>query len=94
MSAGDAIRVVKTGGKLSLRLGTEGTRLLFSGQPELPDDAKAAADEAMTRYGDKNDSELKTAVYLTAPMRFLLRREHSDKVNLYNAPIDFMAAGS
>ncbi|MEQ1852740.1 MAG: uracil-DNA glycosylase [Chthoniobacteraceae bacterium] len=92
--ADDAIRIVKTGTKLSLRLGTEGTRLLFNSQTALPDDAKAAADEAMARYGDKNDSELKTAVYLTAPMRFLLRREQSDKVNLYNAPIDFMAAGS
>ena len=32
------------------------------------------------------------AVYLTAPMRFLLRREKSAGVNLYNAPIDFLAA--
>jgi len=46
----------------------------------------------MQRYGDNNDSELKTAVYLTAPKRFLLRREQSDKANHYNAPIDFLVA--
>ena len=46
----------------------------------------------MRRYGDKDDSELKTAVYLTAPMRFLLRREQTAGANLYNAPIDFLAA--
>jgi hypothetical protein len=60
--------------------------------PEISDDARAAADEAMQRYGDKDDSKLKTAVYLTAPMRFLLRREQSAKANFYNSPIDFLAA--
>ena len=61
-------------------------------KPEISEDAKSAADEAIQRYGDKNDSELKTAAYLTAPMRFMLRREQSAKVNHYNAPIDFLAA--
>jgi hypothetical protein len=60
--------------------------------PKISGDAKAAADEAIQRYGDKNDSELKTAAYLTAPMRFMLRREQSAKVNHYKAPIDFLAA--
>jgi len=92
--ADSSIRVFKEGGKLCLALGTDQMPQLFSERerPEISGDAKAAADEAIQRYGDKNDSELKTAAYLTAPMRFLLRREQSAKVNHYNAPIDFMAA--
>ena len=90
--ADGAIRVFKVDGKLCLRLGTDRTPQLFADKPELSEDAKVAADEAMQRYGDKNSAELKTAVYLTAPMRFMLRREQSTKTNLYNAPIDFLAA--
>ena len=90
--ADGSIRIFNEGSKLCLRLGTDMMPQWFSEQPKIPDDAKAAADEAMKRYGDKSDSELKTAVYLTAPMRFLLRREKSLKFNFYNAPIDFLAA--
>ena len=92
--ADDSIRVFKEGGKLCLALGKSQMPQLFSDlpKPEISEDAKSAADEAIQRYGDKNDSELKTAAYLTAPMRFMLRREQSAKVNHYNAPIDFLAA--
>jgi len=90
--ADGSIRVFKEEGKLCLRLGSDQMPQLFSVKPEISEEAKSAADEAIQRYGDKNDSELKTAVYLTAPMRFLLRRERSDKANHYNAPIDFLAA--
>lgn len=90
--ADGAIRVFKEGAKLFLRLGTDQTPQLFSAQPDISANLKAAADEALQRYGDKDDSELKTAVYLTAPMRFLLRREQTAHVNFYNAPIDFLAA--
>jgi hypothetical protein len=90
--ADGSIRVFKESGKFWLSLGANQTPELFSEQFEIPGEAKAAADEAMARYGDKDDSELKTAVYLTAPMRFLLRREQTAGANLYNAPIDFLAA--
>jgi len=90
--ADGSIRIFKEGNKLCLRLGEDRTPHLFSAQPEVSEDAKVAADEAMLRYGGKNDSELQTAVYLTAPMRFLLRREQSTKSNLYNSPIEFLAA--
>jgi hypothetical protein len=73
-------------------LGADQTPQLCLERPEISEEARAAADEAVQRYGDKNDAELKTAVYLTAPMRFLLRREQSAKSNLYNSPIDFLAA--
>lgn len=90
--ADDSIRVFKTGTKLCLQLGTNETQQLFADQLEISKEGKAAADEAIERYGDKSDAELKTAVYLTAPMRFLLRREQSSRMNLYNAPIEFLAA--
>jgi len=94
LRADDSIRVFKNGGRLCLRLGDGGPPQLFDEQPEISEEGKAAADEAIQRYGDKNDAELKTAVYLTAPMRFLLRREQSSRVNLYNAPIEFLAAST
>lgn len=43
------------------------------------------------KYHNKNDRELKTAVYFTQPMRSLLRREKYDGANLFNAPINFYA---
>ena len=85
------IKVFKSGNSLCLRLGESDNPELFSSQ-EIPANARESADEALQRYGDKTDSELKTAVYLTAPMRFLLRKEQSAKLNMYNAPIDFLAA--
>jgi uracil-DNA glycosylase family 4 len=90
--ADEAIRVFKSEGALCLRLRPDGLPQLFSSGSEISGDAREAVDEALKRYGDKTDSELKTAVYLTAPMRALLRREQMARVNLYNAPIDFLAA--
>ncbi|MFO1482057.1 MAG: uracil-DNA glycosylase [Verrucomicrobiaceae bacterium] len=90
--ADDTIKIFKEGSKLCLRRTDEGMAQLFEQHSIISTEAKLAADEAIQRYGDKTDAELKTAVYLTAPMRFLLRREQSAKVNLYNAPIDFLAA--
>jgi uracil-DNA glycosylase family 4 len=90
--ADSAIKVLNDSGRLLLRLGRDETPPLFPSTTGIPAEAKTAADEALHRYGDKSDSELKTAVYLTAPMRFLLRREQSAHINLYNAPIDFLAA--
>jgi uracil-DNA glycosylase family 4 len=37
----------------------------------------------------KNQSELKTKVYMTSPMRKILRLEKDNSLNLYNTPIDF-----
>jgi uracil-DNA glycosylase family 4 len=41
------------------------------------------------RYGNKSDGELKRIVYLTSPMRKILRREKYQRDNMFNAPIDF-----
>jgi uracil-DNA glycosylase family 4 len=44
----------------------------------------------VVRYQKKTDEQLKTAVYLTSPMRRILRREKRDGANLFNAAIDFL----
>ena len=36
-----------------------------------------------------SDAQLKTKVYLSAPMRAILRAERTSLINLYNAPISF-----
>jgi uracil-DNA glycosylase family 4 len=50
--------------------------------------------KVVSRYRTRTDEELKTAVYLTAPMRSILRREKYHGANLFNAPIDFLLARS
>ena len=89
--ADGSIHTVSKGGKLRLQLGTDQMPRLIE-EPSLSEDAKVAADEVLHRYGDKDDSELKTAAYLTAPMRVLLRKEKAEGVALLNTPIDFLAA--
>ncbi len=44
------------------------------------------------KYGRDDDASLKRRVYLTAPMRAILRSERRDGLNLFNAPIDFSPA--
>jgi hypothetical protein len=43
------------------------------------------------KYAHCNDSELKRIVYLTAPMRQILRRERGLGENIFNRAIDFSA---
>jgi hypothetical protein len=43
------------------------------------------------KYRGRSDDELKRIVYLTAPMRQILRREKYRRENLFNVPIDFTA---
>ncbi|HSH39894.1 MAG TPA: uracil-DNA glycosylase [Chthoniobacterales bacterium] len=86
-----AIRVFKDGDKLRLTIGPDSTPRLFE-DAALSHDARAAADDAIRRYAEKDDADLKTAAYLTAPMRFLLRQEKTTNRTLLNAPINFLAA--
>ncbi|MDI9863506.1 uracil-DNA glycosylase family protein [Flectobacillus sp. DC10W] len=45
--------------------------------------------ETIKKYGNMSNSEIKTKVYLTDPMKAFLRLEKNEKVNLYNVPIQF-----
>jgi uracil-DNA glycosylase family 4 len=88
-----SIRILNRGGRLILmRKGATQTDLFGEDEEELSLEIKGAIEEVLQRYNYKSEAELKTAVYLTAPMRYILRREQREKINLYNAPIDFLAA--
>ena len=43
--------------------------------------------EVARKYGPLTASKLKTATYLTAPMRELLRKEKSLRMNLFNSAV-------
>lgn len=58
----------------------------------LPNEVKQIVEEVVYATGSLSDAELKTKVYLTAPMRQMLRTERTGLVNLYNSPIKFEVA--
>lgn len=58
---------------------------------ELPTDMKKIVDAVFRSAGGLSDAELKTRVYLTNPMRRILRLERTSLINLYNSPIRFEA---
>jgi uracil-DNA glycosylase family 4 len=88
-----SISTVTRGDKLYVRLRGASQPSLALDQPALEEELQATLDDVLARYSYSAESDLKKAVYLTAPMRLMLRREQHEKINLYNAPIDFMAAG-
>ena len=47
--------------------------------------------DVVNKYGENNVASLKRSVYLTGPMRAILRAEKNEGLNLFNAPIDFSA---
>lgn len=87
-----SISTVTRSQKLFVRVGTAAAPQLFPSAEPLDGELKATLDEVISRYSFSNEADLKKAVYLTAPMRLILRREKHENINLYNAPIDFMAA--
>ncbi|MFA6244926.1 MAG: uracil-DNA glycosylase, partial [Candidatus Hydrogenedentales bacterium] len=78
--------------KLLVRLGVQAEPGLFEAAREDVPDARVrqTLEDVISRYRYPTDAELKRAVYLTAPMRMMLRREKHEGVNMYNAPIDFL----
>jgi uracil-DNA glycosylase family 4 len=89
--ADPALQITKLEGQLFLSLTSGQSGHLFS-EPEFAGAARTAAEDAIQRYTYQSESDLKTAVYMTAPMRNILRRERAENVSMYNAPIDFLAA--
>jgi uracil-DNA glycosylase family 4 len=86
-----ALQVTKKGGRLLLHLSSGQSAHLFA-EPDLGETAKAAASQAIQRYAFESEADLKTAVYMTAPMRNILRKEQAQSLSMFNAPIDFLAA--
>jgi uracil-DNA glycosylase family 4 len=86
------IQVTKSKGQLFLSYSSGHSAHLFQGMESAAEAAAVAAQDAIQRYSYDSEFDLKTAVYMTAPMRNILRRERAENVNLHNAPIDFLAA--
>jgi uracil-DNA glycosylase family 4 len=78
-------------GKLFLALSDVSKLSLYDDGPDLDNAIKRTLEEVVDRYRYPSDADLKRAVYLTAPMRMMLRREKNEGANLYNAPIDFLS---
>jgi uracil-DNA glycosylase family 4 len=85
------LQVHKDEGQLFLSFSSGHSTHLFS-DPSFNAAGAAVVQEAIQRYSYGSEADLKTAVYMTAPMRNILRKEQSEKISLFNAPIDFLAA--
>ncbi|MDB5986121.1 MAG: hypothetical protein JWR16_1174 [Nevskia sp.] len=58
-------------------------------QSTLPQEALDIVNRIVLSTNGLTDAELKTKVYMSTPMRSLLRAERTQLLNLYNAPISF-----
>jgi uracil-DNA glycosylase family 4 len=65
---------------------------LFASDASLPTDVIALLDDVVGSVASLTDGQLKTRVYLTEPMRRLIRIEKTHLVNLYNSPIDLQSS--
>lgn len=71
-------------------------RLLLNPQRSIGDSAgrlglsepeEASISRTLARYSHLSDDELKRVVYMSKPMRALLRKEKSSRLNLFNSPV-------
>jgi hypothetical protein len=63
---------------------------MFSAQDDpLPPETRQIVAHVLESVSGLSDSELKTRVYLSTPMRRMLRTERTQLINLYNSPIEF-----
>lgn len=53
---------------------------------QLPDEIMAIINGVYERYGTKNDSDLRKAVYLTSPMKYILKQEKRGN-KMQNVPV-------
>ena len=88
------LQVTKRGGDLFFSISPHQELSLDNSNMGLDDSIEAAVIRVRNRYSYNSNSDLKKIVYLTAPMRVILRRESRDRQNLFNAPIDFLVGSS
>lgn len=82
------LRVEKHPNKLVVSLAQAG---MFEGHDddEFPEDAVRLIRDVVNDVRGASDAELKSKVYMTRPMRRMLKQERVLLRNMYNAPIDF-----
>lgn len=82
----DGCRTRVVGNQLMVSLGQQD--LLANGRAQvLSQSAERTVREIAQKYARLTASKLKTATYLTAPMRALLRKEKSLRTNLFNSAV-------
>jgi hypothetical protein len=85
------VRMWSEGDKLMLTIPNEAS--LFSVDEAAEDSTDNVLREIVSRVVDqhakRSDEDLKRVVYLTAPMRQILRREKYRRENMFNSPLDF-----
>jgi uracil-DNA glycosylase family 4 len=75
-------------GTLLVYLGQRSLLADCTGQTDiLSDEERTTLRAVALKYGQLSAAKLKTATYLTSPMRELLRREKSLKINLFNSAV-------
>lgn len=81
--------VTKSNGKLVLCRKSTG---LFDGLnnpiSQMTNETVSLIESVLSQYAELNDAQLKDRVYMTGPMRWMLKGEKKG-VNYFNAPIDF-----
>ena len=90
-----AIPQLQIDGRSRLSIGPESAKDLFgysSGLPTpLSQEVKDEIRQIVYKYGTLTEAQLKTKVYLTVPMRRILREEKRGRVGMYNMPINLLA---
>jgi uracil-DNA glycosylase family 4 len=90
-NAGAGIEIVGSGNRLYVVPAPVQMFSLSPGGIDFVDaDMTDVIDEVFRRYAKLSNSRLKTVVYMTKPMRDILRREKMGS-NQFNAPIDFVS---
>lgn len=86
--------VRKYGQKLILSLPNHQTLFDCERPISAPAQGLDSVERVGQKYGERSDEGLKRIVYLTAPMRRILRREKYQRENLFNIPIDFFPSNT
>ncbi|MBL6941581.1 MAG: hypothetical protein ISR53_05425, partial [Rhodospirillales bacterium] len=55
---------------------------------QMTNETVSLIESVLSQYAELNDAQLKDRVYMTGPMRWMLKGEKKG-VNYFNAPIDF-----
>jgi len=77
----------RDGDRVRLRLDPQRSLTISEETLALTDAETSSIDKAVHRYGAMSDAELKRVAYLSTPMRSLLRKEKSLRINLFNAAV-------
>jgi uracil-DNA glycosylase family 4 len=81
------LTVEKNGGDIRLRVDAQRSFGDDESPKALSPSECKVVDRVSRRYGSYSEAELKRVVYLSGPMRALLRKERDLRVNLFNAAV-------